>query len=534
MPTINVHVKWQKEKFSDVEVDTAQPPLEFKSVLYSLSGVPPERQKVMLRGGVLGDHEWGKLAAQIKPNVTLMMMGSADALPAQPQPAERTKFVEDMDEGELNRALQVPPGLNNLGNTCYMNACLQCLRSIPELCDSLRRHQPARGGAATSDVMLAGRPQEALVSALRSLFGQLDSAGEAMSPMVFLTLLHRAFPQLSTRGEHGFQQQDANECWTELVRCLQQHLKAVLPPTVGAGVAGHAELGGSVSDRYLGGVFECRMHCTEAEDEPVLDTRETFYQLSCFIDKDVKYLHTGLRAGLEGQITKHSAGLDRDAVYSRKSLIARLPAYLSVQFVRFYYKEKENVNAKVLKDIKFPLRLDVYDMCTEALQKRLAPKRDLLNAQEEAEALRVKKAKLAAKDVKAGDNASLPSGQAAVDETPEVEPFSFPDDPGSCDSGLYELQAVLTHQGRSSSSGHYVAWVRKNAWSDVWHKFDDEDVTSVSSEDILRLSGGGDWHCAYVLLYGPRLLKKGGGRDDAAGMEVDSASAAVPSSTINQ
>lgn len=32
-----------------------------------------------------------------------------------------------------------------------------------------------------------------------------------------------------------------------------------------------------------------------------------------------------------------------------KSKISRLPAYLTVQMVRFFYKEKESVNAKVLK-----------------------------------------------------------------------------------------------------------------------------------------------------------------------------------------
>lgn len=32
-----------------------------------------------------------------------------------------------------------------------------------------------------------------------------------------------------------------------------------------------------------------------------------------------------------------------------QSKISRLPAYLTVQMVRFFYKEKESVNAKVLK-----------------------------------------------------------------------------------------------------------------------------------------------------------------------------------------
>ena len=38
--------------------------------------------------------------------------------------------------------------------------------------------------------------------------------------------------------------------------------------------------------------------------------------------------------------------------------------------------------------------------------------------------------------------------------------LSSSSDPGCNNSGYYELLAVLTHQGRSSSSGHYVGWVR--------------------------------------------------------------------------
>ena len=77
---------------------------------------------------------------------------------------------------------------------------------------------------------------------------------------------------------------------------------------------------------------------------------------------------------------------------------------------------------------------------------------------------------------------------------------------GSNNSGYYELQAVLTHKGRSSGSGHYVAWTRK-ARTNQWLQLDDDKVTPISEEDVLKLSGGGDWHCAYVLLYGPRLLE---------------------------
>lgn len=58
-----------------------------------------------------------------------------------------------------------------------------------------------------------------------------------------------------------------------------------------------------------------------------------------------------------------------------QSKISRLPAYLTIQFVRFYYKEKESINAKILKDVKFPLEFDAFELCTPELQEKLAPVR---------------------------------------------------------------------------------------------------------------------------------------------------------------
>lgn len=46
-------VKWQKKVFPDMEVDTSQSPYVFKCQLYDLTGVPPERQKIMVKGGLL-------------------------------------------------------------------------------------------------------------------------------------------------------------------------------------------------------------------------------------------------------------------------------------------------------------------------------------------------------------------------------------------------------------------------------------------------------------------------------------------------
>ena len=57
-----------------------------------------------------------------------------------------------------------------------------------------------------------------------------------------------------------------------------------------------------------------------------------------------------------------------------------------MQLVRFFYKERGGVNAKVLKDVKFPLSFDAYDLCTKELQDKLLPMRTKFKEVSDAEA----------------------------------------------------------------------------------------------------------------------------------------------------
>jgi len=194
------------------------------------------------------------------------------------------------------------------------------------------------------------------------------------------------------------------------------------------------------------------------------------------------------------------------------SQLSRLPAYLTIQFVRFFYKDKEKINAKILKDVQYSVILDVFDLCTPELQKRLMPMREKNKLSEDARLERERAKKL---------------GETVVEPKNVVKlQTSFPDDLGSNNSGLYQLIAVLTHKGRSSSSGHYVAWVRRNQTE--WLMFDDENVTIVPEENVIRLSGGGDWHTAYVIIYGPKPIeieeKEGATGEPSSNVEMTSTS----------
>lgn len=489
MSTFKVKVKWGKELY-DVDIDTSEPPMVFKAQLFALTGVQPDRQKVMIKGMTLKDDDWGSM--KLKNGLSILLMGSREEIPK--EPVQRPIFMEDLTESELATALELPAGLANLGNTCYMNATIQCLRVVPELRKALQRFQ-GRLAVSSGGVM----PAQSITSALRDLYLEMDKTGSSIPPVILLQVLHLAFPRFAEKSEHGgLMQQDANECWTEVMRMLQQKLSPFYDPEVretpsleGASAPKYS----SLVDQYFGGQFDVSLKCIESEDEPLKSSQENFLQLSCFISTDVKFLHGGLKSRMQETITKLSPTLNRDAQYLKTSKISRLPAYLTVQFVRFFYKEKEAVNAKILKDIKFPLELDMFELCSEELQNKLNPMRSRFKEEDDKKAAEAQ-LKLEQKKIDIVDVPNVPT---------KALPFSFEDDAGSNNSGYYQLRAVLTHKGRSSSSGHYVAWVHKE--NDEWYKCDDDKVSVITSEDILRLSGGGDWHCAYVLLYGPKKLE---------------------------
>lgn len=361
--------------------------------------------------------------------VTFLMMGSADELPDEPK--DKVTFLEDMTDNELATVLDQPRGLYNLGNTCYMNATLQCLYTVPELRDALKKV------SGSLDLNESFDASHNMLIAIRDLYDKMDK-DSALMPVLVLEMLHLMFPRFSEKNEQGhFIQQDANECWSEILKVMQQKLTITTNGT-----------SKNFINKFFGGNFISTMKLAETGESST--STEDFLQLSCFISQDVKYLQTGLKLRLEEEIDKFSQALGRDAHFIKTSRISRLPGYLSVNVIRFFYKEKNSINAKILKDVKFSMTLDVYELCTPELQAKLLPMRQKAKEVEDKKVETAAVAKIDAKEKK-------------EDEKPkEYYDYWFEDDIGSNNSGLYQLNAVLTHKGRSSSSGHYVGWVRKN------------------------------------------------------------------------
>lgn len=479
--------------------------------------------------------------------------GSADL----GRPKETVKFWEDMTAAEVaQQEGATPAGLQNLGNTCYLNSTLQTLRSVPELQTELQKYRPSRPGqsglADLSSFGLGGLDSSRdLAASLRDLFKQMSETQEGIPPLMFLNSLRNAFPQFAQqdRNGHGYAQQDAEEAWSQIVNQLRSKLRIT---------DGDAE--SSFIDKYMAGRFDTVLECEDPEAKEVGEqpnkSSDVFFKLDCHIGRETNHLQDGIRDGLREQIEKQSPTLDRNAVYIKRSEIARLPQYLTVHFVRFFWKRETKKKAKIMRKVTFPAELDVVEFCTEELRKQLVPVRDKVREirKDELDIERSRKRQKLSQQRDEGqkkeeetggsmepmqkkqkaaegnkDKGNDKDGDTAMEETfktdaeydaektesikaakkelQELIQQNSSADSGTNKSGLYDLRGVITHQGASADSGHYTAYVKQQARQSTdpqtgekrreegekWWWFNDDKVTEVDAEKIETLSGGGKY-----------------------------------------
>jgi ubiquitin carboxyl-terminal hydrolase 14 len=240
-----------------------------------------------------------------------------------------------------------------------------------------------------------------------------------------------------------------------------------------------------------------RVHCAESGEEST--EAESVYSLKCHISQDVNHLHEGLKHGLKTELEKASPALGRTAIYTRESRINELPRYLTVQFVRFFWKRESNQKAKILRKVDYPLELDVYEFCSDELKQKLQAPRQMLRDAENAKfGLKTQEKASSSKE---NEGSSSGAGESSSMDIDKADSSALKKQL----TGVYDLIAVLTHKGRSADSGHYVGWVKQD--NGKWIEFDDDNPNVRKEEDILKLSGGGDWHMAYICLYKARMAE---------------------------
>jgi ubiquitin carboxyl-terminal hydrolase 14 len=286
-------------------------------------------------------------------------------------------------------------------------------------------------------------------------------------------------------------------------------------------------------DYLFGGEMTVVTKCKEESTEPPKTTVEPFRKLRCHIAIDTNYLQDGIKKDLEEDIELRSAALGRTALYTKSYRISKMPRYLIVQFVRFFWKNDTKQKAKILKKVTYPIDLDVYDFCSDKLKTALSANRRVLSDEKDAELGLTRRPATDAKDKGKKDDKSKKEEPAKTEE-PKKDTTAKTEEPkkdttamdttddknkktdATTDqskdakkeidtsitgptTGRYSLFGVVTHQGRSADGGHYIGWVRKEG--DTWLTFDDDKVSTCTTEDVKKLSGGGDWHMTYVCMY---------------------------------
>lgn len=101
-------------------------------------------------------------------------------------------------------------------------------------------------------------------------------------------------------------------------------------------------------------LFQMKLKVTlkcEESDETTLDELEV-YTLKCNITGEVNHLHEGIRLGLVEDREKRSEALQRTAAWRGDARLSELPAYLSTQVVRFFYKVQVQQKAKIMRKVR--------------------------------------------------------------------------------------------------------------------------------------------------------------------------------------
>lgn len=112
----------------------------------------------------------------------IMMTGTAELVTA---PQQNTVFLEDLPP-EQQAVAAYPPGLVNVGNTCYMNASLQFLFAVPEFKDALDKFVPKDGDQNTE-----------ITKEARVIWKRLAEGKSAITPDDFLRVFRRAYTQFA-------------------------------------------------------------------------------------------------------------------------------------------------------------------------------------------------------------------------------------------------------------------------------------------------------------------------------------------------
>lgn len=353
-----------------------------------------------------------------------------------------------------------PVGLLNLGVTCYTNTALQAMLHIPAVQHYLDEVRNGKSEAVSS---------RSVTAVVADLAGRMWSAG--LNRYVNPKKLIRRLDDVNCMMLQ-WQQEDLHEYFMLLLLRFQEDLT---PPKL--------KLNSSILYDIFGGLLNQAVICKGCNH--ISRTQQEFYDLSLSLDPKKKRKITPTskenssdsgdeKSGKKARysvinaigdffepelirVSGKSSGYDclncgKSCEAMKYSSIARAPETLVIHIKRFRFNGTSNSLSKLKSLVLYPLILDLSSFEHEQVEQE---KKDL----EDKEPIR------------------------------------------------YQLISVVVHEGRSISSGHYIAHCRQP--SGEWNTYDDEYVNTILESRALHEPN------AYYLIY--TRLKYKGNEDESSG-----------------
>ncbi|CAJ1950498.1 unnamed protein product [Cylindrotheca closterium] len=321
----------------------------------------------------------------------------------------------------------ISTGLKNLGNTCYMNAQLECAFHIPAVRqitlagdpmpeietengddEEEKKNEDVKDPILIKKNDIARRdPNQALV-AMQELIHEMTIASERNLPSV----IPKTF--CMRLGIPTMEQQDSQEFWKLLLPAMKVE---------------------SLSDLYKGSFKDYIRALDGSGREKVRE--ELFLDISLDIASSSSLLESmeksfgepELLSEAEGNGWRPEKGADKVDAHKGCALIAKgLPSILQCHLKRFNYDWQTETMSKLNSRFAFPEVLDLSKLCGV-------------------------------------------EGEEAKQT-------------------IYDLQSVVIHVGEYRS-GHYYSYVRPDVNSDIWYRFNDDDVEEVSFQEVISDAYGG-------------------------------------------
>ncbi|XP_026128389.1 ubiquitin carboxyl-terminal hydrolase 37-like [Carassius auratus] len=303
-------------------------------------------------------------------------------LPNHSTPFKKVRPV--LDYGGWNKprpsalAQPQPPlqGFSNLGNTCYMNAILQSLFSLPSF---------------SNDLLKQGIPWKRVpINALLRRFAHLLAKKDISPPEVKKDLLRRVKNAISSTAERfsGYMQNDAHEFLSQCLDQLKEDVEKINKSWKNEPSAGEEPPSPRLAEEVdtsriytcpvtVNMEFEVQHTITCKSCGEVVTKREQFNDLSIDLPRRRKTLplrsiQDSLDLFFRMEEIEYSCEKCSGKAATVSHKFSRLPRVLILHLKRYSYNSQLSLNSKLGQQVLIPKYLTLLSHCTDATRPPLS------------------------------------------------------------------------------------------------------------------------------------------------------------------